>query len=88
MPENNNIRISLGAANTLTEFKRIVNLIKDKYLPYHSGLIKWEQTIEDGTENLVLPPWLCQSYVRMSPEEHLKKVDEKQKETEDPVSCS
>lgn len=76
IPKNNNLRIQLGAANTLTEFKRIVNVIKDLYEPFHEGDKVWQDTTEPDSENLILPPWLCQPYVRACPEEHLKKVEE------------
>lgn len=75
--------MQLGAANTLQEFRRIINLLKDKYLPYHEGVLQWEETVEENSSNLALPPWLCQSYVRLSPEDHLKKVEEKNKKIEE-----
>lgn len=80
IPENNDIRINLGATNNLGDFRKIVIQLKDLYLSYHEGQKQWDQTTELGTQNLVLPPWLCQPYVRSSPEEHLKKVAEKQDE--------
>ncbi|EFA01195.1 tRNA-dihydrouridine(16/17) synthase [NAD(P)(+)]-like [Tribolium castaneum] len=76
IPKNNDLRIQLGAANTLEEFKRIVNVMKDLYEPFHQGTKLWQDTTERNTENLILPPWLCQPYVRVCPEEHLKRVEE------------
>lgn len=34
--------------------------------------------------NLYLPPWICQPYVRMDPNDHVKLLAEKQKAAEDP----
>lgn len=82
IPDNNNIRIQLGAANTLTEFKRIVNELKHNYKPYHEGDICWCNNVEEDSQNLILPPWLCQPYIRILPEEHIKKVEHKRKEAE------
>jgi tRNA-dihydrouridine synthase 1 len=76
IPSNNNLRIQLGAANTTEEFRRITKVIKDMYEPFHEGLSVWSDTTEYDSENLVLPPWLCQPYVRVCPEKHLKKVEE------------
>lgn len=81
--ENNSLRIQLGAANTLNEFKRIVNELKNKYKPYHEGEITWKNTVEVDTQNLMLAPWLCQPYIRILPEEHIRKVEEKRKEAEE-----
>ena len=58
------------------EFRRINNVIKDMYEPFHEGESLWTDTTEANCENLVLPPWLCQPYVRACPEEHLKKMEE------------
>ncbi|XP_028129523.2 tRNA-dihydrouridine(16/17) synthase [NAD(P)(+)]-like isoform X2 [Diabrotica virgifera virgifera] len=80
LPSNNNLRIRLGSANTMKQFKEIVNEIKGMYEPYHNGLKVWEETTERDTQNILLPPWLCQSYVREDPENHIKKVEEKKME--------
>lgn len=69
----------------MEQFKVIVNELKDMYEPYHEGVQKWEMTTEDDTQNLILPPWLCQPYVRDSPENHIKKVEEKRVESEQVV---
>ncbi|XP_023013217.2 dihydrouridine synthase 1 isoform X1 [Leptinotarsa decemlineata] len=76
---NNHLRIRLGAANTLHQFREITTEIKDMYEHFHEGLKTWEQTTENGTQNLILPPWLCQAYVRDTPENHIKKVEENKK---------
>lgn len=82
LPENNDLRIQLGETNTLATFKSITHQIKDKYEPFHLGKLTWSDTTEPNTQNLVLPPWLCQPYVRMQPEQHIKLVEEKRKEPE------
>lgn len=76
LPENNQIRIRLGEANSLGLFSQIVEELKNKYLPFHQGLEVWPFTTEEGSQNLILPPWLCQSYVRRNVEDHKKKVEE------------
>lgn len=83
LPENNELRIKLGSANTLQAFKNIVVEIRDIYSPYHEGKLKWEQTTEEGSLNMVLPPWLCQPYVRIPPDEHLKKIEDHQDKSND-----
>lgn len=79
LPSNNNLRIELGAANNLGEFRRIIGVIKNIYESFHEGREIWKESVEDNTQNLVLPPWLCQPYIRTCPEEHLKKVEKNTK---------
>lgn len=74
------MRIKLGSASGLDDFCEVCHELKKRYIPYHEGELIWECTTEKDTFNLILPPWLCQSYVRIPPEEHLKKVEEKAKE--------
>lgn len=73
--------MELGAANNFDKFKWIVNAIKDKYMPYEEGLQQWDKTTEENSQNLILPPWLCQPYVRMAPDQHIKLVEAKQGES-------
>ncbi|XP_057662058.1 tRNA-dihydrouridine(16/17) synthase [NAD(P)(+)]-like isoform X1 [Diorhabda carinulata] len=75
--ENNYLRIRLGAANTMEQFRNIVQEIRNMYEPYHNGLKIWVETTEADNQNIILPPWLCQSYVRETPENHIKKIEEK-----------
>jgi len=82
LPENNPLRMELGAANTLDQFINITNQIKLMYERYHLGIKAWEHTVETDSQNLVLPPWLCQPYVRDSPENHVKRVEVKREEAE------
>ncbi|XP_060520134.1 tRNA-dihydrouridine(16/17) synthase [NAD(P)(+)]-like [Cylas formicarius] len=78
IPCNNYLRIELGAANTMKQFREIVKKIQGLYEQYHNGVKLWEKTTHSGTSNLALPPWLCQPYVREDPEDHLKKISEKE----------
>ncbi|XP_045782971.1 tRNA-dihydrouridine(16/17) synthase [NAD(P)(+)]-like isoform X1 [Maniola jurtina] len=74
---NNDERQLLATAQCLDDFKQVCLKVRLKYLPYHQG----ESTFEDNEGitrngcNLILPPWLCQPYVRMSPEEHTQKME-------------
>lgn len=67
----------------MEQFRIIVNELKNVYEPYHEGLKRWENGMEEGTQNIVLPPWLCQPYIRDTPENHIKKVEEKRVECEE-----
>ena len=66
------------------EFRRGSNMIKDLYLSiYQQGHEAWQSPEELKVFNLKYPPYICQPYVRPSPEEHLKKmesINDKQKE--------
>ncbi|KAG5885453.1 hypothetical protein JTB14_037034 [Gonioctena quinquepunctata] len=88
IPSNNSLRIRLGAANTLDQFENIITELQNMYEPFHEGLQKWDQTVENDTKNLILPPWLCQSYVRDTPENHIKKVEENRKKEPNEISNS
>lgn len=59
----------------MESFKSVVNALKDRYLPYHEGRSSWQE--ERSDYNLKLPPWLCQPYVRNSPEEYAQKLETK-----------
>ncbi|KAK9891964.1 hypothetical protein WA026_017447 [Henosepilachna vigintioctopunctata] len=76
LEDNNVIRVRLGAANSIELFEKVIQKLKEKYLPYHEGLKKWSHTTQEGSQNLILPPWLCQSYVRLTPKDYRNEVDE------------
>ncbi|XP_050420103.1 tRNA-dihydrouridine(16/17) synthase [NAD(P)(+)]-like [Adelges cooleyi] len=65
LPENESIREILAKGQTRDEFRRAINLLKDKYLPFHTGVLPWDNVQNDY--NLVFPPWLCQPYLRAIP---------------------
>lgn len=75
IPENNDLRIRLGQANTMDQFRTIVKEIQEIYEPYNLGTKSWGNCTEPDTQNLLLPPWLCQPYVRFTAE-NVEKTDE------------
>lgn len=77
LKENNEDRQLLATAQNLDDFKKVCSNVKDKYLPYHEGKLslETEENISRTGFNLILPPWICQPYVRMSPEEHTQKME-------------
>ncbi|PZC84453.1 hypothetical protein B5X24_HaOG205027 [Helicoverpa armigera] len=75
--ENNEDRQILATAQNLDDFRRVCINVKDKYLPYHEGKLQFDndENITRIGYNLILPPWICQPYVRMSPAEHTEKME-------------
>ncbi|XP_074106212.1 dihydrouridine synthase 1 [Cotesia typhae] len=82
LPENAEERALLARFSTMESFRSVVERLKNRYLPYHEGKILWEQSSPPEDFNLVLPPWLCQPYVRDAPQVHIEKVSAKQIESE------
>lgn len=75
IPEHNDLRTRLGAANSLVQFENIVEEIRQIYEPYNVNEKVWNFTTEQNTENLILPPWLCQPYIRDTQESLSKKCN-------------
>ncbi|KPI91525.1 tRNA-dihydrouridine synthase 1-like [Papilio xuthus] len=73
---NNEDRELLATAQNLNDFKQVCIRIRHKYLPFHEGRIHFQ---DDGMTrcgfDLILPPWICQPYVRISPDEHTQKME-------------
>ncbi|XP_067014500.2 tRNA-dihydrouridine(16/17) synthase [NAD(P)(+)]-like isoform X2 [Anabrus simplex] len=71
LSNNFDLRAELATGSDLPEFQRTVLQLRERYLPFHEGEKLWEGS---SGYNLELPPWICQPYVRIAPEEHLKKM--------------
>ncbi|KAI8434927.1 hypothetical protein MSG28_003400 [Choristoneura fumiferana] len=76
LEENNEDRQILATAQNLQDFKQVSSNIRCKYLNYHEGREHFDsnESITRVGYNLILPPWICQPYVRMSPEAHTQKM--------------
>lgn len=57
----------------MESFRSVVYSLRDRYLPYHEGRLTWQE--ETADYNMKLPPWLCQPYVRTTPEEHVQRLE-------------
>lgn len=78
MPENFDIRYRLSKTSRAEDMIRVVEDLRERMSPYHRGERPWEPDPGSDQAQLPMPPWLCQPYVRIPPEEHLKKVQESQ----------
>uniref|UniRef100_A0A0N7ZBR3 tRNA-dihydrouridine(16/17) synthase [NAD(P)(+)] n=2 Tax=Scylla olivacea TaxID=85551 RepID=A0A0N7ZBR3_SCYOL len=78
MPENFDLRYRLSKTSRVEDMIGVVEALRDRMSPYHTGEKAWEPDPASEQARLPMPPWLCQPYVRIPPEEHLKKVQESQ----------
>ena len=70
---NSHIREIFAKGQTFEEFRMASEMIKEIYLPYYEkDHDSWQNPEELNIFNLKYPPYICQPYVRPSPEEHLK----------------
>lgn len=78
----------MATAYSIDSFREVVNRLGDKYRPFHEGAAVWNGEPTDDyvpDYNLTIPPWICQPYYRIPPEEHKQKLSEKQKAAEHQV---
>lgn len=73
----------------MADFRKCVDALYEAFEPFHNGTKPFaeEEGDNDGAQkdyNLSLPPWICQPYIRMEPDEHIKLLAVKQKIAEDP----
>lgn len=84
--ENVDIREEIAKGSSVEEFKNAISKLKDRYLPVHEGRVLYEEC--KTNYDLHLPPWICQPYVRIPPEEHIQKMAQKAKESQEKENCS
>lgn len=81
LKQNRDIREEIATVQSIHQFRSCVNRLKEKFLPYHLGQMVWtNEDVEPIHCNLSLPPWICQPYIRMEPEKHIKYIAEKEQE--------
>ncbi|KAG4070777.1 hypothetical protein HA402_011003 [Bradysia odoriphaga] len=92
---NSEIREALAVANKPNEFRDVIKALEDKFLPFHLGdKVYSDEPCSYDTEfrsqeisfNLNLPPWLCQPYIRLEPNEHKRIQAEKFQKAIDPAT--
>jgi tRNA-dihydrouridine synthase 1 len=82
LKSNNELREQMATSHKVEDFRNVVGILTTKYQPFHEGHQPWTEELEEfnqlhrgDTANLLLPPWLCQPYVRMAPEKHIEKLE-------------
>lgn len=80
MKSNAELRESMAVSHNVNEFRCVVKQLEDKFTKFHNGLEPFADENELTEDcNLSLPPWICQPYIRMKPEEHKKLLKEKER---------
>ncbi|XP_017152427.2 tRNA-dihydrouridine(16/17) synthase [NAD(P)(+)]-like [Drosophila miranda] len=85
--QNSELRDTLATSNQLVQFQAVVDKVQAKYEPYHMKEVVYvpeEMDAAISTDKLELSPWLCQPYIRASPESHRQKIAEKELAAIDP----
>lgn len=75
LPVNFDVREKIAIAHNVPDFRTAVLEIRDRYLPYHEGeKVYLPEVVDTLNCNLTIPPWICHSYVRAPPQEHIEKL--------------
>ncbi len=74
--DNADVRQMVAKGSDLGAFREAAETIRERLLPYELGEKEWKAPEELNRFILKYPPWICQSYVRPPPEEHLKHMQE------------
>lgn len=76
------MRTKMAISGDNDEFREIAKYLREKYEPFHEGYSTWDGEPDENhvpDYNLTIPPWICQPYYRIPPEEHIQKMEECQK---------
>ena len=68
------LREALAKASSADQLRTVVQNIEECFQPYHSGAEVWSPPSDHSISKLPFPPWLCQPYVRLPPEEYIEKM--------------
>lgn len=77
----------MAVSHEVGEFRKVVLELEAEFLEYHNGnkVFSMDNTANDPvSENLSLPPWMCQPYIRLEPKEHERIMAEKVHIAKDP----
>lgn len=82
----------MAVSHKVDEFRKVVLELEAEFQPYHIGEKLFDfseptnglQKSDENSFNLSLPPWICQPYIRLEPDEHKRVMAEKVLIAEDP----
>ncbi|XP_026676557.1 tRNA-dihydrouridine(16/17) synthase [NAD(P)(+)]-like isoform X4 [Diaphorina citri] len=72
LPENSDVRLLVGKTNHIKDLRKAVDMLRERFIDYHEGRKLWpppNYPMSSNHHNLSLPPWICQPYVRPTPEQ-------------------
>lgn len=74
--QNFDLREIVAKSYSVIEFREVVKELTKRYQDYFDGKKTFELPEELSHYKLIHPPWICQPYVRPSPEAYVKKMEE------------
>lgn len=84
LDRNSELRNAIATAQKLTDFRDAVHQLQRIFQPYHDGQVRFDDAPATSTFDVQLPPWMCQPYIRLEPEEHKRVLAEKFERSGDP----
>lgn len=79
---NSALRESIAVSHEVAVFRETVQKLQAIFQPYHEGRARFDEP--RTSFDVTLPPWMCQPYIRVEPEEHKRVLAEKCLRSEDP----
>jgi len=72
--ENFDLRQVIAKGQSVAEFRSAAEQLRERYGPYARGEQEWAAPPEVELFKLKFPPWICQPYVRIPPDEYIDKM--------------